>query len=157
MFYANDFDEWLPPRWDPNHGSSGGIWMVMLHNAGYVPDGDPNIAGFQLGENTIYKCPSDTDRFGMGMNLPTFLVYRNIKTITNPSGRMHMADSTPGGTAYNVTYFGAGKTYLINKRHNHTFNALFVDTHVENMNHAYTGAERTTNPAAKSFWGASDF
>ena len=156
-FYANDNSEWVPPCWDASLGATGWTWIPFLHYSGYLPDGNDAVAGFQIPTNSILKCPSDTDSIGMGINLPTFSTYRSLKTIDNPGGRMWMVDSTPGGNSYKVTYWGAGKLYLINKRHARTFNALFVDTHVDNSNRLFTGAERATIPEAKSFWGAADF
>ena len=157
MMYADDYDEYLPIRYDTVQLRT---WQALMHNASIIPDGDKNVAGFQTGENTIYSCPAmpEPNSLGYGINNRSFTAaYRKLSQIKHPGERMLLSDSIKGGNSYQVTYYGAGKSYLINKRHNNAFNSLYVTGHVKSLKHAFTGVEAAVvNSEAYWFWGASN-
>jgi hypothetical protein len=150
------YGSYLPIRYDSLQAAT---WETIMYRAKIIPDGDKAVGGYQTGQNYIYSCPSmpakSSTWLGYGMNNPSFnLAYRKLGQIKNAGQRMLLSDSTEGGEAYQVTYYGAGKTYLIKKRHSNKFNSLYVTGHVKTLGYAFTVTDQNVlNSEAYWFWG----
>ena len=173
ILYHNDFDDYLPACYD--NIAAKKTWIALLQTAGHLA-ADYATTGYRV-RNNGYKhllCPSMkikyNDIYNYGMNAhtypshnqtsghalkdQTYLYYRKIIKIKNPSARCLLTEAkeAENGSGYALTNTGWAGHDGTPARHNQSLNILYSDFHVASVRTTELNGKANTEAP----WGPSN-